>query len=61
MINAGIIVLLTLLCAANLLLLSALAYSGRSLKNTAAKTGFDFMAVVLVLDILFSIGGVALW
>ncbi len=57
----GIIVLLTLLCGANVLLLGALAHSGRGQKNTETKMGFGFMAAVLVLDMLFSIGGVVLW
>lgn len=61
MISAGIIVLLTLLCGANVFLLGALAYSGREQKNTETKIGFGFMTAVLVLDMLFSIGGVVLW
>ncbi len=61
MINAGIIIALTLLCAANLLLLSAIVFSGRNIKNKATRTGFGFMAIVLVLDTFFALGGVVLW
>lgn len=56
-----ITVLLTLLCMANVLLLGALAYSGRGQKNIETKIGFGFMAAVLVLDTVFAVGGVVLW
>lgn len=56
-----ITVLLTVLILANLFLLSALAYSGRSAKDRATRFGFSFMAAVLILDTFFSIGGVVLW
>ena len=56
-----IAVLLTLLCVANAIILFALAYSGRGKTNKETRIGFSFMAAVLVLDMLFSIGGVLLW
>lgn len=56
-----IVVLLTLLCTVNMFLLFALTYSSREQKNTATKLGFGFMGAVLVLNTLFSIGGVILW
>lgn len=56
-----IAVLLTLLCVANAIILFALAYSGRSKINKESKIGFSFMAAVLVLDMLFAVGGVVLW
>lgn len=56
-----IVVFLTLLCAANVLLLCSLAYSSRGQINKETKIGFSFMAAVLVLNMLFSIGGVVLW
>lgn len=56
-----IVVFLTLLCAANVFLICALAYSGRGKTNKEARAGLGFMAAVLVLNTLFSIGGVVLW
>jgi len=53
--------LLTVLILANLFLLFALAYSGRKAQDAESKIGFSFMAIVLVLDMAFSKGGVALW
>ncbi len=61
MINTWIIVLLTLLCMANVLLIGALAYSSKRQKDTATKIGFGFMTWTLILDMLFAVGGVALW
>lgn len=61
MISVLIMVVLTLLCVANVLLLCVLAYSGRGKTNKETKIGFSFMAAVLVLDMLFSIGGAVLW
>lgn len=61
MISTLITVLLTLLCVANALLLCVLAYSGRGKTNKETKIGLGFMAAVLVLNMLFSIGGVVLW
>lgn len=55
------IVLLTLLCAANALLLGALIYSGMGKKNTESRIGFWFTSAVIVLNTIFSIGGVVLW
>ena len=61
MISTLITVSLTLLCVTNALLLCVLAYSGRGKTNKETKIGFSFMAAVLIMDMLFSIGGVALW
>lgn len=61
MISSWIVVVLTLLCLSNALLLCALAYCGRGKTDKATKIGFSFMAAVLVLDIFFSVGGVLLW
>lgn len=56
-----IVVLLTILCAANVILLFALTYSSKGSVSKETKLGFNFMKVVLVLNMLFSIGGVVLW
>lgn len=61
MISTWIVVFLTLLCVANVFLICVLAYSGRGKANKETKIGLGFMAAVLVLNILFSIGGVVLW
>ncbi len=61
MINIWIIVLSTLLCAADMFLLFILAYSSKGKINKATKLGFGFMGTVLVLNMLFSIGGIVLW
>ncbi len=60
MISTMMVVLFTLLFSANIFLLCALAYSGRR-ADRKTKAGFYFMSAVLVLDMLFSVGGVALW
>lgn len=54
-------VLLTVLVLANLSLLFALAYSGRGAQDRATRIGFSFMAMVLVLDTIFCVGGVLVW
>ncbi|MCM1325240.1 MAG: hypothetical protein NC094_01320 [Bacteroidales bacterium] len=56
-----ITVLLTLLCVANVLLLGALVYSGRGKQDLATQIGFGYMAVTLIFDMVFAIGGVVLW
>lgn len=61
MISAWMVVLVILLCSANVFLLCALAYCGRGKKDKPTRIGFSFMAAVLVLDILLSVGGVVLW
>lgn len=61
MISAWILAVLILLCVANVFLLAVLAYSGRGKTDKPTKIGFDFMSVVLVLNMVFSIGGVVLW
>lgn len=61
MIRSWIMVVLILLCVANIFLLCALVYCGRGKTDKATKIGFSFMAAVLVLDMLFSVGGVVLW
>lgn len=60
MISTMMVVFLTWLCAANIFLLCALAYSSRG-ADKKTKRGFYFMSAVLILDMLFSVGGVALW
>lgn len=61
MISTWIIVLLTLLCVANVFLLGILAYSSKGKTDKATKIGFTFMEVVLVLDMFFTIAGVVIW
>ncbi len=61
MISIWIMALLTLLCVANMFLLFVLAYSSKRKINKATKLGFGFMGTVLVLNMLFSIGGIVLW
>lgn len=61
MISAWMAVLLTLLCLANMFLLCALVYCGRGKKDKPTRIRFSFMAGVLILDIIFSVGGVVLW
>lgn len=61
MISAWIVVFLTLLCVANVFLICVLAYSGRGKANKETNIGLGFMAAVLVLNMLFSIGGAVLW
>lgn len=55
------IVLLTLLCIANIIMLFALACTSRESMNRATKIAYGFMATVLIMDIAFAIGGYALW
>lgn len=59
--RALIAVLLILLCVPNAFLLSALARSSKGETSREAKLGLRFISSVLVLDFLFSIGGVILW
>lgn len=61
MVNSWIMTVLILLCLANVFLLAVLAYSGRGKTDKPTKIGFGFMSVVLVLNMVFSIGGVVLW
>lgn len=61
MINTLITVLLTLLSMANLLLLGVLVYSGMGKKNIEFRIGLWFTSAVIVLNMIFSIGGVVLW
>ena len=61
MINTLITVLLTLLSMANLLLLGVLIYSGIGKKDIESRIGLWFTSAVIVLNTIFSIGGVALW
>lgn len=55
------IVLLTLLCAANIIILFALACTVKENVNRATKIAYVFMMTVLIMDIAFAIGGYALW
>lgn len=57
----GIWIMASLLCVANIFLLFALAYSSKEKINKSTRLGFRFMGLVLVLDMLFSIGGIVLW
>lgn len=61
MINTLITVLLTLLSMANLLLLGVLIYSGIGKKDIESRIGLWITSAVIVLNTIFSIGGVALW
>lgn len=61
MINLLMALLLTLLCAANVFLIYAVAYCGKGKADKTTRTGFAFMAVVLVPDMIFSVGGALLW
>lgn len=61
MVSVWIVSVLALLCLANVFLLCMLAYCGRGKTDKATKIGFSFMAAVLMLDIFFSVGGIALW
>jgi len=49
------------LITANMLLLGIVLNFSKNKKDKYSKIGFGFMAAVLVLDMLFTIGGVALW
>ena len=55
------IVLLTLLCAANIIMLIALACTSKESMNKSTKIAYGFMSTVLVMDIAFALGGVFLW
>ena len=55
------IVLLTLLCAANIIMLIALACTSKESMNKSTKIAYGFMSTVLIMDIAFAIGGYALW
>lgn len=55
------IILLTLLCAANIIMLLALACTVKENVNRATRIAYGFMATVLIMDIAFAIGGYALW
>lgn len=61
MVNSWIMTVLILLCLANVFLLAVLAYSGRGKTDKPTKIGFGFMAGVLVLDMIFAVGGAVLW
>lgn len=61
MISPWIVAALTLLCAANVFLLYAVACSRKGETDRTAKTGIGFIAAVLVLNTFFSIGGALLW
>ena len=61
MTNVLIVVLLTLLCAANIFLFCVMVYFNRKKTDKATRIGFSFMEAVLVLNTLFSIGGACLW
>lgn len=55
------IVLLTLLCAANIIMLFALACTSKENMSKQTKIAYGFMSTVLIMDIAFAIGGYALW
>ncbi len=55
------IVLLTLLCAANIIMLIALVCTSKENMNKSTKIAYGFMSTVLIMDIAFALGGVFLW
>lgn len=58
--NTVMTVLLTLLCVANVSFLCLIAYAGRKADKTT-KLGFGTIAMVVILNMFFSVGGVFLW
>lgn len=56
-----LIVLLALLVIANMFLLGVLAYSRKGKKDAATKIGLGFVSIVIVCNIIFSVGGCFLW
>ncbi len=61
MFDSLITILLILLVIANLFLLGVLAYSRKGKKDTTTKIGLSFMSMVIVCNIIFSVGGYFLW
>lgn len=55
------IILLTLLCAANIIMLIALACTSKENMNKSTRIAYGFMETVLTMDIAFALGGVFLW
>lgn len=61
MFDSLITILLVLLVLANLFLLGVLEYSRKGKKDAATKIGLGFMSIVIVCNIIFSVGGCFLW
>lgn len=61
MFDSLITILLILLVVANLFLLGVLAYSRKGKKDATTKIGLGFMSMVIVCNIIFSVGGYFLW
>lgn len=59
--NTVMTVLLTLLCVANVSFLCVIAYAVRGKVDKATKLGFGTIAMVVILNMFFSVGGVFLW
>lgn len=56
-----IIILLILLVATNVFLIGVFTYSCKGKKDTATKIGLNFMSIIFICNIIFSIGGYFLW
>lgn len=54
-------VLLTILILVNLFLLGVMIYPIKRTKDTTSRTGFVFLMTVILLDMVFMIGGATLW
>ena len=61
MFDSLITILLVLLVVANLFLLGVLTYSRKDKKDAATKIGLGFMSMIIVYNIIFSVGGYFLW
>lgn len=59
--NTVMTVLLTLLCVANVFFLCVIAYAARGKNDKATKLGLGTIAMVVILNMFFSVGGVFLW
>lgn len=61
MFNLSIIILLILLVIVDLFLIGIFTYSCKSKNDAATKFGLNFMSIVIVCNIIFSVGGYFLW
>lgn len=61
MFNLSIIILLILLVVVDLFLIGIFTYSCKSKNDTATKFGLNFMSIIIICNIIFSVGGYFLW
>lgn len=61
MVDSLITILLVLLVVANLFLIGIFTYSCKSKNDTATKFGLNFMSIIIICNIIFSVGGYFLW